>query len=140
MTSATVFPKDTDSIELNQVRFTFHDIKTTIGLFYAEVETDEVLKVPFQSVHDWPHHVERLVHFWWIRFGGEPYLDALYNPVEKHFHAGFNETFLLRWISLFQNTLKKVLTPEQTQLWGMVVERMGHSLSMRNDFLKQSYK
>lgn len=134
------FPEPLASIDVNSVVFTFQDIQNTIGSFYGKVEVDPLLKVPFQTVEDWGHHVERLTHFWWIRFGGRPYLQVSYNPVEKHFHAGFNQEFLSRWLGLFQETLEEHLSPEQAQLWGMIAGRMGQSLSFRNEEMKKYFQ
>lgn len=123
-------------VEVNGISFTHHDVHVVVEDFYRKVAIDDELSVPFRSVHDWPEHVERLTHFWWIRFGGKPYMMTHYNPVLKHFYAGFNEELLKRWIFLFKQTLQNKLTPEQTQIWGTLVDKMGASLLIRNDLLK----
>ncbi|HEY8272379.1 MAG TPA: group III truncated hemoglobin, partial [Pseudobdellovibrionaceae bacterium] len=133
MDSQIHFPQETDSVEINSVLFNFRNIKTVIKDFYRKVAMDPVLSVPFQSVEDWPHHVVRLTHFWWIRFGGDSYLNVSYNPPEKHFHAGFNQEFLTRWLGLFQETLQDKLSLEQATLWGVIAERMGVALTFKND-------
>jgi len=131
------FPKDSETIEVHSVSFTFANINEVISDFYQKVAVDPMLKVPFHTVTDWPHHVERLTHFWWIRFGGDPYMQVSYNPPEKHFQAGFNKEFLTKWLALFQETLDSRLNENQAKLWGNIAERMGESLSIRNDLIKQ---
>jgi len=126
-------PQDTDVIELDGVKFTFSDIQSVVREFYTRVSTDPVLAVPFQTVEDWPHHIDRLTHFWWIRLGGRSYLPGLYNPVEKHFLAGFNLSFLQRWLALFQETLESILTQRQAALWIEIAEYMGQALFMKNE-------
>lgn len=132
-------PDKTDLI-VNGVAFTFDDIYRVIDEFYRRVQQDEDLKVPFQSVHDWPEHIDRLTHFWWTRFGGQPYLFTFYNPVAKHYHAGFNAFLLAKWLGLFHQTLSEKLNADQAQLWGLVAEKMGQGLSMKNELYKEALR
>jgi hemoglobin len=126
-------PQDTDFIQLDGVNLTFSDIRSVVQDFYQQVAVDSVLAKPFGSVQDWPHHVERLTHFWWVRLGGRPYLSGFYNPVEKHFQAGFNLPFLKRWLELFHETMKKNLSEPQAMLWIEIAEAMGQALFMKNE-------
>lgn len=130
-------PEPQTSISVHGVAFTHNDLFKVVDDFYTRIQQDAVLSVPFQSVHDWPEHIERLTHFWWIRFGGKPYLISDYNPVLKHFFAGFNETLLKRWLNLFHDTLKSHLNEKQVGLWTEMSQRMGQALNMKNEFLKQ---
>lgn len=132
-------PDPSEEIRVNNVTFTHGDISRVVDDFYTRVAKDPVLEVPFRSVHDWPVHIARMTHFWWIRFGGVPYLATSYNPVEKHFHAGFNDTFLERWLSLFRETVQADLREDQSEFWSLVTERMGHSLSIKNEYYRQEY-
>lgn len=118
------------------VEFTHKDIKKVVETFYNKVAVDPVLKVPFQSVHDWPEHIERLTHFWWIRFGGKPYMFSYYNPVPKHYYAGFNQTLLSRWLMLFHEVLSTHLNKEQCRVWTSISERMGQTLSQKNELFR----
>lgn len=138
--NASVMPKDTDEILVNNVIFTHKDIFNVVNDFYTRVQTDPLLQVPFSSVHDWPEHIQRITHFWWIRFGGKPYMFAEYNPVLKHFHAGFNAEFLARWLQLFHATLRNHLNQNQIDLWVLISERMGQALSMKNEYFREHYK
>ena len=58
-------PKDTDFIMLTGEEFKIEEIKQVLSKFNLKVETDDLLKFPFQSVHNSPEHIERLTHFWW---------------------------------------------------------------------------
>lgn len=124
-------------IRVGGIDFTHDDLFRVVGDFYARVEHDPILKVPFRTVHDWPEHVRKLTHFWWIRFGGRPYMPISYDPVTKHFLAGFDREFLARWLTLFHDTLRTHLTAEQAALWKLVSERMGDALSMKNEYFKR---
>lgn len=132
-------PDNHDSIKLNNVSFTFSDIHDVVESFYRKVPQDELLKIPFGNVKDWPHHIEHLTHFWWGRLGGDPYMDASYNPPRKHFEAGFNETLLKRWLELFNETLTEKLRPNQAELWSAIAARMGFALNMKNEMLKKHF-
>lgn len=133
-------PGNSDSITIEGVPFTFADIHTVVEEFYTQIPFDSQLEVPFRSVHDWPEHISRLTHFWWIRLGGTPYLFAQYNPVPKHFFAGFNDELLARWLSLFRTTLERNLTSEQCLLWSEIAGSMGQSLSARNESYRRIYE
>lgn len=128
------------SVNVNGVDFAHDDIFRVVDDFYTRIQNDSVLRVPFGSVGDWPEHIQRLTHFWWVRFGGKPYLFNHYNPVAKHFFAGFNREFLTRWLSIFHETLQGHLKPEQAMLWKMISERMGEALSMKNELFRREYE
>ena len=126
-------PSALDSCDLDGVQITFTEIHHVIDAFYGKVQLDSQLKIPFGSVEDWNHHVDRLTHFWWIRLGGRPYQEGMYNPVEKHFRAGFNPAFLSRWLDLFHQTLIELLKPEAAERWFEIVSMMGQALSFKNE-------
>lgn len=128
-----------DFVEIRSIRFTHGDIFSVVDSFYKVVATDPLLSVPFQSVEDWPHHIDKLTHFWWTRFGGKGYLETSYDPVTKHYEAGFNEIFLQHWLSLFSEILVTNLTPEQSQLWKSIATSMGSALHMKNEMMKNYY-
>lgn len=140
MNAAHPTPKDTDFVDFDGLKFYFHEVRSVVQDFYTNVAEDSLLKVPFASVHDWPHHIERLTHFWWVRLGGEPFLEGRYNPVEKHFLAGFNSNFLKQWLSLFSITLGKLLPPEKAGLWLDLATNMGRALSHKNELYSNQMK
>lgn len=131
---------DEKALNLNGVNFARDDIFRVVDDFYTRIQHDPILKVPFASVGDWPEHIERLTHFWWVRFGGKPYLFNEYNPVLKHFFAGFNRELLTRWLSIFHETLQAHLTIEQAALWKLISERMGEGLFAKNERFKKEYE
>ena len=138
--STNNIPKDTDAVILNGINFTHLDIFNVVDEFYTRIQNDPILKVPFQSVHDWPEHVKRLTNFWWMKFGGTPYLFAQYDPVTKHFFAGFNEELLSRWLSIFHDVLKEKLQPAQYEIWKTISNRMGQGLTFKNELFRQAYE
>jgi hemoglobin len=132
------FPDDHATVEVNQVSFSHEDISNVVDEFYSRIQADPTLKEPFKSVGDWPEHIRKLTHFWWIRFGGKPYIFHNYNPVAKHFSAGFNRELLKRWLSIFNDTLRTQLTLEQAALWTSIAERMGEALFVKNELLRSA--
>lgn len=134
------FPKDSDHVVMNNITFTHEDIRKVVDDFYTRIQHDDILSVPFQSVHDWPEHIHKLTHFWWVRLGGRPYMAYRYNPIEKHFFAGFNRTFLSRWLSIFSETQKTHLKKDQYELWTLMSTQMGKSLAARNDYLVNEHQ
>lgn len=124
------------AVIVNGITFNHQDIEKVVDSFYFKVQHDAILKIPFQSVHDWPEHIQRLTHFWWIKFGGKPYMFSEYNPVLKHFFAGFNEELLTRWLSIFHATLAEHLTNAQCTLWTNISDQMGRGLLMKNELFR----
>jgi hemoglobin len=133
-------PDPQREISVNGIAFSHEDIRKVVDDFYTRVSKDPLLSVPFSSVHDWPAHIARMTHFWWMRFGGRPYIETRYNPVEKHFFAGFNADYLRRWLSLFHETLAADLSDDQIKLWSLLTERMGRALSVKNELYRDEYE
>lgn len=140
MSDDEYLPNKDDYVEVNSIQFTFDDIRRVVDAFYKKVATDKHLKVPFNSVEDWPHHIERLTHFWWTRFGGRAYLEARYNPVQKHFETGFNEFFLDHWLDLFKGVLFEELESTKAQFWFLIAQNMGEALNRNNELMKQHHE
>lgn len=127
------------SISVKGVEFSHQDIEKVVHDFYGRIQEDAALQVPFRSVHDWPEHVSRLTHFWWTRFGGQPYQFNHYDPITKHFFAGFTEDLLLRWLEIFHQTLRTHLREDQIELWIAISKQMGRGLNERNELLKKAH-
>lgn len=130
-------PAENDQISINGVNFSHRDIHKVVDAFYSEIPHHPTLNVPFQSVHDWPEHIERLTHFWWIRFGGAPYLFSEYNPVPKHYFAGFNDQLLADWLKLFDKTLRTHLSPAQATMWLRIAAKIGQVLDAKNEMFRK---
>lgn len=125
---------------IDGVTFSHKDLLVVIDDFYSRIQLDPILSIPFRSVGDWPEHIERLTHFWWVRFGGKPYQFGHYSPVTKHFFAGFNRALLARWLHIFDQTLQTHLTKEQSNLWKKVADQMGEALAIKNEIFGKSYE
>lgn len=108
-------------------------VAETVTAFYSQVRQHETLSVPFARVHDWPHHLEILTHFWWVTLGGERYLDYSYQVPAKHAEAGFTPELLVDWLALFRTTLDAHLPVEQADAWFARAERIGRSLNLLHE-------
>lgn len=133
-------PNENESVCIQAVSFSHKDIYNVVNDFYGRIQADPILQIPFDSVENWPDHVERLTHFWWARFGGKPYLDYQYNPGVKHFRAGFDRDLLTRWLGIFHDTLSVQLKPDQIELWAVITERMGEALSLKNEIILKHHE
>lgn len=130
-------PESSQSIIAANVKFDHNEIYAVVDKFYRRVSEHPSLQVPFQSVHDWPEHIDRMTQFWWLRFGGKPYMYSQYNPIHKHFHAGFNKEYLSYWLELFHQVLDEELNKEQVLLWKDLSSQMGQGLLIRNEMLNK---
>lgn len=108
-------------------------VAETVAAFYSQVRQHPTLSVPFARVHDWPHHLEILTHFWWVTLGGERYLDYSYQVPSKHAEAGFTPELLIDWLTLFRKTLDAHLPAEQAEAWYARAEKIGRSLKMLHE-------
>ncbi len=134
MTSVNA-PDKCEIVEVNSIPFTFQEMNNVVKAFYAKVAVDDHLHGPFSMVDDWPHHIERLTHFWWIRFGGRPYMDVQYDPIGKHLESGFNEGLLEIWLDLFKEVLNETLSVPQALLWSEFAGRIGVALNRNNEMM-----
>lgn len=128
-------PDKLEFVEVNSIRFTFQEMNNVVKAFYAKVAVDDHLHGPFSIVDDWPHHILRLTHFWWIRFGGRPYMDVQYDPIGKHLESGFNEGLLEIWLDLFKEVLFETLSRPQALLWSEFAEKIGVALNRNNEMM-----
>lgn len=107
-------------------------ISAVVDRFYNLIQAHPNLSVPFQRVHDWPLHKERIAYFWWVSLGGQRHGDHSFAVVPKHWRAGFSEMLLADWKALFAEVVSSVLPPELAAAWMERVERIGASLVMAN--------
>jgi hemoglobin len=112
-------------------------IDQVVDDFYNQIQKHPTLSIPFSIVTHWKEHKEKIADFWWVVLGGQPQTSYKYDPVNKHFSAGFTQDLLEDWKALFFKVLAAHLTPGLTQAWQSRVELIGDNLSMQNDKLVQ---
>jgi len=108
-------------------------VHTVINDFYNQIQKHPTLAGPFSSVHDWPTHKEKISDFWWVVLGGKPQASYKYDPVGKHFMAGFSASLLEDWKQLFRKTLLLHLDQELADEWFSRVQMIGENLLTQND-------
>ena len=110
-------------------------VNTVVDEFYNKIQTHPTLAAPFSSVHDWPAHKEKIGDFWWVVLGGKPQASYKYDPVGKHFMAGFNASLLEDWKQLFRETLVLNLDQRLADMWFSRVQMIGENLLTQNERL-----
>jgi hemoglobin len=96
-------------------KITEAEISVLVDTFYAKVRLDPDIGPIFNAiVGDWPHHLATLKDFWSTvllttgRYKGDPMMTHLQLPLDpQHFE---------RWLSLFAETARQVLSPEHAAI------------------------
>jgi len=105
--------------------------------FYNRIQIHPTLSEPFSIVGHWDEHKEKISQFWWVALGGNPSNSYSYDPVGKHFTAGFTQNLLNDWKTLFFEVLTTHLTLELAYEWQKRVEMIGENLLRQNDRLNE---
>ena len=103
-------------------------IDQVVDDFYNRARNHPSLAQPFSVVHNWEDHKAKIAQFWWVVLGGIPKASYKYDPVGKHFAAGFNASLLSDWKLLFKTVLQDHLNPELSDQWYSRVEMIGDNL------------
>lgn len=96
-------------------KITEDEISLLVHTFYEKVRQDPDIGPIFNAiVGDWPHHLSTLKDFWSTvllttgRYKGDPMMTHLQLPLDpEHFD---------RWLLLFAETAKEVLSPQGAEL------------------------
>ena len=112
-------------------------IDKVVDDFYNRIQKHPTLSKPFSIVNHWKEHKDKIAEFWWVVLGGIPSNSYKYDPVNKHFAAGFTQELLEDWKALFFEVLSAHLPIDLAQAWQSRVELIGGNLLMQNDRLIQ---
>ena len=112
-------------------------IDKVVDDFYDRIQNHPTLSKPFSIVTHWKEHKEKIAEFWWVVLGGIPNSPYKYDPVNKHFAAGFTQELLEDWKALFFEVLSQHLPLNLAQAWQSRVELIGGNLLIQNDRLIQ---
>lgn len=112
-------------------------IDLVVDDFYNRIQTHPTLSKPFSIVSHWKEHKEKIAEFWSVVLGGKPSHSYKYDPVNKHFSAGFTKELLEDWKALFFEVLSTHLPPHLARAWQDRVELIGGNLLIQNDRLLQ---
>lgn len=100
--------------------------------FYSQIQRHPTLAGPFGHVEDWPRHKERLTYFWWVVLGGARTRQEQYDPVPKHFDAGFSPELLADWLALFRATVEQHVPAPLAAAWLEAAGKIGGGLVLAN--------
>ena len=92
-------------------KVTEEEINNLVDRFYAKVQVDPEIGPIFNAlVKDWPEHLAKLKNFWSTvmlttgRYKGDPMMTHLQLPLEPNHFS--------RWLELFAETAKQILSPD----------------------------
>ncbi|SEN32492.1 hemoglobin [Paracoccus alcaliphilus] len=106
------------------------DIDRVVRIFYAAIRRHEVLGPVFAGhVTDWPAHEAKIAGFWRRAILHQPGYDG--NPMQVHLAAGdVRSQHFPIWLALFDETLRRTVTPEAAVAWSALAHRIGRGLRM----------
>ena len=104
-------------------------LRDVIHAFYAKVRQDALLGPIFnKAIDDWDRHLEKVTLFWTTAtrldtgYKGRDFMPAHMKVAPIHAEQ------ILRWLSLFQETLNKRCTNEASEVLLDIAERMAESI------------
>jgi hemoglobin len=91
------------------------EISALVDHFYAKVRLDPTIGPIFNAaIDDWPAHLSLLKDFWsTVLLTGGRYKG---NPLSKHLELSLDPTHFARWLALFEETAREVLSPGHAAL------------------------
>lgn len=116
-------------------RIGYDNVFRVVNDFYDLIQTHPTLAGPFGSVAHWDEHKFKIAQFWFVVLGGKPTAAFRYDPVAKHFAAGFTGELLHDWKTLFHSVLLRHLDPALAEAWFERVELIGENLQRQNERL-----
>ena len=99
-----------------------------VDRFYDKVSADPMLGPVFNPVvEDWNHHKALMTSFWsTVALRTAQYRG---NPLAKHQPLGIGKAHFERWLALWRETTREVLTdPESAELMIGYAERIGYGM------------
>lgn len=112
-------------------------IHLVVDRFYSSIQTHATLATPFARVREWPRHKDRLTYFWWVVLGGARTRQEQYEPIPKHFAAGFSPELLADWLALFAATVEEFVPAELAGEWLELARKIGAGLVTANEAYAQ---
>src|SRR3569833_727955 len=106
-------------------------LKGVVRLFYARIRQDAELGPIFnEAIHDWPEHLEKLTDFWSSvmlttgRYTGRPL------PAHKKHQARITPDMFARWLELWGETTREVMSPDAALVLQAKAHRIAESLQL----------
>ena len=98
-----------------QHSITREEISELVDKFYAKVRMDQEIGPIFNAaVDDWPTHLGVLKDFWSTVLLTERSYKG--DPLSKHLELSLDPLHFARWLTLFAETAREVMPPEDAEL------------------------
>ena len=113
------------------MRIEDRELQLLVDRFDARVREDELIGPLFNgAVGDWPEHLEKLGAFWSSVINTSGRYKG--NPMGAHLkHKGsIRPEMFERWLELWRETAREILSPEGAQLVTDRAERIAESLQL----------
>ncbi|MDQ1901029.1 group III truncated hemoglobin [Paracoccus sp. WLY502] len=109
---------------------TADQIDQVVAVFYRAVRRHEVLGPVFANhINDWPAHEAKIAAFWRNAILYERSYDG--SPMRAHMQAGdVRADHFPIWLALFDETLRRTLSPDAARAWSALAHRIGQGLRM----------
>lgn len=105
-----------------------------VDVFYDRIQQHPTLAEPFRVVSDWSEHKAKLTHFWWVSLGGQAYADYQYSVISRHVSVGVTDQLVDDWLTLFDVTMREIISDELADAWMHRARHMGKSIRMLGSF------
>ncbi|MGA7801769.1 MAG: group III truncated hemoglobin [Gammaproteobacteria bacterium] len=92
-------------------------VEAVIARFYARLELDPRLGGYFAPIADMQVHRQRIVDFWWLAMGGRLPVPPEIDMVGIHRPLGVHPEDFVRWLELFDETLRELLPAPLAEQW-----------------------
>ena len=106
-------------------------LERLVHAFYARVREDAELGPIFnRAIHDWPEHLDKLHAFWSSvmltsgRYKGQPV------PAHARHRDEITPALFDRWLALWGETARQLMTPEAAQALEAKAARIAESLKL----------
>jgi hemoglobin len=103
-------------------------LERLVRAFYATARQDDVIGHLFDRVGDWEKHISQISAFW----SSVGLLTGRYHgqPLAAHLPLGLEPGHFVRWLALFEATLREVCTPEAAAHLMERARRIARSLEL----------
>jgi hemoglobin len=103
-------------------------LERLVRTFYGRARKDDVIGHLFAGVEDWEKHITQITAFW----SSVALLTGRYHgqPLAAHLPLGLEPRHFVRWLALFEATVRDVCTPEAAEHLMEKAHRIARSLEL----------
>jgi hemoglobin len=103
-------------------------LQRLVQTFYGKARQDDLIGPIFARVEDWEKHIAAITEFW----ASVALLTGTYQgrPLAAHLPLDLQPGHFLRWLALFEQTVREICPPEGAALLIEKAHRIAKSLEM----------